>query len=108
MQAPHPTHLSGSIRAVPPSSRTADSGQADEHLPHPVHLSSTTRGWEALCWSALPMGGAQPIPRFLMAPPKPAMPWPLKWETTIIESAAAISPAILAFWTSLFPISTST
>jgi hypothetical protein len=71
----------------------ASFGQIFMQEAQPVHFSGIVNG-RALCWARLPSGGAQPIARFLIAPPKPETMWPLKWLSTIRLSAAAISPAM--------------
>ena len=72
----------------------ADFGQTSTHFPQPIQRSRIENGF-AWCCARFPCGGAQPIARFLSAPPKPATSCPLKWVITIILSAATMSPAMV-------------
>ncbi|OQC68616.1 MAG: hypothetical protein BWX50_01188 [Euryarchaeota archaeon ADurb.Bin009] len=106
MQSPHPTQRSGLNRARPSTRVTAACGQTWTHLPHPLQASISKHGRPACC-SAFPEGGAQPIARFLIAPPNPARSWPLTCERTSMLSASRMPPAILTLSKWFPPTATS-
>ena len=70
IQSKHPMQELFLIRDFPSSILIADSGHTSTHVPHPVHLLERENG-RALCSFRLSSGGAQAIPRFLIAPPNP-------------------------------------
>ena len=51
-----------------------------------LHTSCWLRVLPAECIHALPWEEAMPMAMFLMAPPKPPMGCPLKWESTRVKS----------------------
>ena len=65
----------------------------------PMHLSWFTPGFPDECCSILPAREPPPMPRFFMAPPKPACSWPLKWVREITMSASMRAWPILASFT---------
>ena len=62
-------------------------------MPQPVQCFVATTGATVECCTSLPLRLAQPMPRFLMAPPKPVNSWHLKWVRQTSESASTISAA---------------
>ena len=88
----HRMHLGERFCAFSPMISGRFSGQACLHLPHPMHFVSSISKPTVLCCRILPFCDVQPMPRFLMAPPKPASSCPLQCETTIIASASAMAP----------------
>ena len=56
-------------------------------------------GLPELCCSILPARLPQPMPMFLMAPPKPVHSWHLKWFRLMNTSASITARPILAFFT---------
>jgi hypothetical protein len=61
------------------------------HISRMPHTAPSTFMSLAECCCCFPAGGAHPMARFLIAPPKPATSWPLKCESTTIEGASDIS-----------------
>ena len=59
-----------------------------------MHPEGSTAGDTEECWESFPERDAQPIPRFFSVPPNPQSSCPLKWVTTTIASAWAISAPI--------------
>ena len=113
MQRPQPTHLLWSMlatwtsRTLPLanscswvwSNEKALWAQIFSHWRHPMHLFCETLGLPAACCSILPAREPPPMPRFFMAPPKPACSWPLKWVRLMTTSASMRARPILAFLT---------
>ena len=56
-------------------------------------------GLPQLCWSFLPAREPQPMPMFLIAPPKPVASWPLKCVRLMNTSASMIARPIFASFT---------
>ena len=96
MQRPQPTHFSWSMCALPSIILIAFCAQFRAQRPQPMHLASSTEGLPSLCISILPPREPEPMPRFLIAPPKPVISWPLKCVSEIITSASAIARPIFA------------
>ena len=73
--SPQPTHNSGSILAFLlsslPNREMADWAQYPTQSPQPMHFLALTLGATFECWASLPLLEAEPMPTFLMAPPKP-------------------------------------
>ncbi len=65
------------ISAVLSRSDMAETGQESAQLPQTVQLV-LMKGLAHSCCSSLPGAAAQPMARFLIAPPNPLIPWPLK------------------------------
>src|ERR1035437_728175 len=94
---PQPTHFSESICAILSlPTTTASWAQYFSQILHPVQFSSNISGEEPECRNSFPPTDAQPIPRFLRAPPNPVISCPLKWFIEIITSASAIALPIFA------------
>ncbi len=86
---PQPTHFSVSIKAFLFSSKArAECAQYLRQVPQLRHFSASTTGLPSECIALLPALLPQPIPIFLIAPPKPVISWPLKWEREIKISAS--------------------
>ena len=96
---PQPTHLSWSMAAFRSVMTGAPWAQILRHWPQPTHSFCSTWGFPALCCSILPARLPQPMPMFLMAPPKPADSCPLKWVREMNTSASIMARPILAFFT---------
>src|SRR5450631_2812870 len=71
MQREQPVHFFGMIAALPLAITIASWAQAFRQFPQPVQSFLETFGATLECCTSLPLRLAQPIPRFLMAPPKP-------------------------------------
>ena len=65
----------------------------------PRQRAGSIWGLPLLCWSFLPAREPQPMPMFLMAPPKPVISWPLKWDRLMNTSASITARPILASFT---------
>lgn len=68
------------------------------HRRQPTQRRGATIGLPWACCSILPRREPQPIPKFLMAPPKPVCSCPLKWDREMITSASMMAFPILAVW----------
>ena len=90
MQRPQPTHLPWSLCALPALIEIALCAQFLAQRPQPMHLSSSMSGLPSLCISILPARDPEPMPRFLIAPPKPVSSCPLKWDSEMTISASAM------------------
>ena len=55
-------------------------------------------GLPMLCMAILPARLPQPMPMFLMAPPKPVSSWPLKWVRLMKMSASMMARPMKALW----------
>ena len=62
----------------------------------PRQSSGSTLGFPSWCCSILPALEPEPIPIFLIAPPKPVDSCPLKWVNEINTSASIMALPILA------------
>ena len=65
----------------------------------PRHLRSLIYGFPLQCCSVFPAREPQPMPMFLMVPPKPVISCPLKWVRLIKISASITARPILAAFT---------
>ncbi|MDZ7759249.1 MAG: hypothetical protein U5L00_03210 [Desulfovermiculus sp.] len=61
--------------------------QASTQVPQAWQACSSMTRSKSRCWSNLLFLVTPPMPKFLIAPPNPDRPYPLKWETTIMASA---------------------
>ena len=100
-QRPQPTQFSSITRVflVLASKLSASLAHSFRHFWHPRHLAGSMEALPPLCCSVLPAREPQPMPMFLIAPPKPVISCPLKWVRLMNTSASMIARPILAAWT---------